>query len=799
LSQTLRVVGLAGAVLVLFLVGWDMFQHARAAALVSESAEPGPPGFRQKLSGIGFVDTAFRGRINIVAEKRVPQDSGTTLFVPRFRVEGDDPSPLADGVSMTLAVIDSLDAEPGQPTRTAFTVVTPKSWMPLDESADRFTFDMEKLWQLEQPVLTMPDFTEGRSLVLETEHADLDPSSDQVFGRGPFTMTSGNLRLEGSDLFFDPNVSRVEFQPLDGVLSWRIQGNDGTVYRGECDGPGAFFPGEDGGYRLELYAIEEVQSWFPAESAMPGKLLTKDLTIELVADAEGSWRPNRATADGPTDWTGNTLHMLGANSIIAWDNTGKLQDLTVLGPVRVEPHDRSFDWASSDGFARYTPLTDSVKLEENVVAKHNRGTLYGDWAELAPEKWLVGGKVTANGVDGSGSADLLESDRDGNWYLTGHAELRPFETDVEWLRSPVIHFTESGLVETNATFTTKAIIDDQELFARGNSFHSSMVAGATSLLPDVRRSNAHGDLEVIYQGRTLFGEHLFQTGDHSFEMTGDPARGKRVHGTYLLDHYEAQLDCGRRVWDGANVEVQQSPVVSLPAAALHLSGDRVLVYADVIRQDSATGIWQLIDNVKLGGAMKGAGAKAVLIPDDRLELQASDRFREGHNETAWLEGILDNGALFQGRGEVLRYHSDGRLAIDRQAFASYQATGKESPAQLFGDRLEFGETSGWAEGHARFLSAEISGSADRVDWTRMGLEEHLLVLVGNALLQRETVEARGPRIELDTRASTITSIGAEGLPARLRAADGRRMVGKWLRYNLDSGLFDSRGAQFETD
>jgi hypothetical protein len=240
-------------------------------------------------------------------------------------------------------------------------------------------------------------------------------------------------------------------------------------------------------------------------------------------------------------------------------------------------------------------------------------------------------------------------------------------------------------------------------------------------------------------------------------------------------------------------------MVSLPAAALHLSGDRVLVYADQIRQDAATGTWELIDNVRLGGAMKGAGAKAVLIPDDRLELQAEDRFREGHNETAWLEGTLENGALFQGRGEVLRYHSDGRLAIDRQAFASYQAVGKESPAQLFGERLEFGETSGWAEGDARFLSDELSGSADRVDWTRVDLENHLLVLVGNALLQRETVEARGPRIELDTRASTITSIGAEDLPARLRAADGRRMIGKWLRYNLDSGLFDSRGAQFETD
>lgn len=799
MNRGLRFVGLGGAALVVFWVGLNMFHHARAAALVSHSADPGPPGFLQKLRGVGVFEIAFRGPINLVAEKRVPQDHGTTLFVPRFRVVGDDPKPLADGVAMSAVVIDSLDAEPGRTTRTVFTVVAPEAWMPLDESADRFTFDMEKLWQLEKPVLTMPEFTEGRSLVLETEHADLDPSTDQVFGRGPFTMTSGNLQLQGADLFFDPSLSRVEFQPLDGVLSWIIRGNDGTSYRGECDGPGAFFPGKNGGYRLELYALEEVQSWFPAESAMPGKLLTKDLSIELVPDAQGSWRPDRATADGPTDWTGQSLHMLGASSIVAWDSLGVLHDLTVLGPVRVEPHDRSFDWASSDGFARYTPETDTVRLEDHVVAKHNRGILKGDWAELAPHKWLVGGHVAADGDDGSGSADLLESDRAGNWFLTGNAELIPHESDVQWLRSPAIHFTEDGLVETNVTFTTKAVIDNEDLYARGDSFISLMEHGATSLQPDVRRTNANGNLQVTYQGRTLVGEHLQQTGEKSFEMRGDPARNKRVHGTYQLDNYEAQLDCGLLIWDGTQVEVLQSPMVSLPAAALHLSGDRVLIYADQIRQDAATGTWELIDHVRLGGAMTGEGARAILIPDERLELQAGTRFRDGRNETAWLAGALEDGALFQGRGEVLRYHSDGKLAIDRQAFASYQGAGKESAAELYAENLEFREDSGWAEGNARFLSTDLTGSADRMDWTRLEDDKHLLLLVGDAVLRRDMVEARGPHIELDTRASTITSIGAANLPARLRADDGRRMIGEWLRYNLDSGLFDSRGAQFEAD
>ncbi|MDP7061505.1 MAG: hypothetical protein QF489_01050 [Planctomycetota bacterium] len=799
MNRNLRITGLAGAGLVLGLVGLDMFQHARAVARVSESAEESPKGFRQKMTGVGDVYTAFRGPISILAEKRIPEPSGTAIYVPRFRVQGVDPSPLADGVSMTETHVDSLEAEPGKPVRTNFTVVSPKAWMPLDEGADRFTFSMKQLWQLEQPRLTMPNFTEGRELVLEAAHADLDPETDQVFGRGPFTMTSGNLRLEGADLFFDPNMSRVEFQPLDGVLSWKIRGQDGVVYRGECDGPGAFFPGENGGYRLELYAIDQVRSWFPDESIMPGTLLTKDLTLELLPNEEGSWRPHRATADGPTDWTGDTLHMLGTSSIVAWDATGNLQDLTVIGPVNVEPHDRSFEWASADGFGRYTPLTDSVRLEDKVVAKHERGTLKGDWAELAPEKWLVGGSVTAVGIDGSGSSDLLESDRQGNWWLTGNAELRPQETDVEWLRSPMIHFTEDGLVETGATFQAKANIDGKPLLARGNSFRSRLEAGATSLQPDVRRTKADGNLEVIYEGRTLTGEHLIQTGDKSFQMTGNPAKGKRVSGTYQLEDYMAELDCGLLTWDGVQVDFLQSPMVSLPAAALQLSGGRVLVYADRISQDAASGAWDLVDNVRLGGAMRGEGSRAILIPDDRLELLAEDRFRGGKNETAWLEGTLENGSAFRGRGEILRYHSDGRIAIERQAFASYQGKDNDAPAELYGERLEFSEGSGWAEGEARFLSDELRGFANRIDWTRFEEDQHVLVLVGKALLQREAVEAHGPRIEMDTRASTITSIGTKDSPARLRAADGRRMIGDWVRYNLDSGLFDSRGAEFETD
>ena len=783
--------------MVLLWVGLDMLQIAQVTARASDAAEPGPPGFIQKLAGIGDVETSFRGRTVLVAEDRQPMPDGRSRFIPRYRVEGLDPEPVADGAAMDTVVIHSLEAPAGDSAHTSFTVTAPRAWMPLDSEADSLTFDMQSLWQLESPIFEMPDFTDGHPLRLEADHADLDPAEDLIFGRGPFTMTSGNLSLTGSDLFFDPQLSRVEFQPLDGVLRWSILGADGAVYSGECDGPGAFFPEEGGGYRLELHAIDRVSSFFPKESAMPGRLQTRDLALTLQPSADGRWQPASAEADGPTYWSGQTLHMDGAHSFIRWDDAGEMQDLTVFGPVRVEPTDRSFDWASAEKLACFTPADESVRMEGAVSAKHERGILKGDWANLAPQFWRVGGQVRADGLDGSGSSDLLETDRQGNWWLTGDAELRPLETDVEWLRSPLIHFTEDGLVRTDATFSMLAVVDGEPLMASGNGFESRMMPGPNSLSPDVRRTQAEGDLQVDYLGHRLNGHRLTQTGEKTFEVTAE--RGGRVNGSYDFEGHQALLDCGHLKWTDGAVEVLKTPRIQLPAEAMNLQGEMVEIHAKRMLQDNETGAWHLLEDVRFGGALKGDGHEALVIPRVQMRLDAEPRLRDGKPATAWISGVLENGATFTGRGETLTYFADSRLAIDRQAFASYQGVDEDQPIELYGDFLEFREDQGWARGSARFTSPDLTGHADRLDWTRQDDEESLLILVGNARLLRQTVEALGPRIELDTRAGTMTSIGNRDHPARLRAADGRNMVGDWLRYNLNTGLFDSRGANFDTD
>lgn len=793
MNRGLRLLGIGGAGLTLALVAFDLQQHAAASASIESGTESPPPGFRQRLRGLGWTEISFQGSVEMEAEKSFPQEDGSTVSVPSYKVIGKDPVPLSEGMKLVDASIQTLDA-----ARSRFSVNSPNTWIPLVQDRSRFAFDMERLWQLEDPVFEMPDFHDGRALRIETTHADLDPATDQVFGRGPFLLVSGDLQLEGSDIFFDPATSRVEFQPLDGLLRWSIRAADGATYRGSSDGPGSFSPSEDGGYRLEFHAREEVRTLFPADSEMPGTLLTRDMTLHLLPDGEGSWRPAEASAEGPTDWRGEILAMQGADSEVVWSEQGVLEHLTVQGPVEVQPLDESFEWASADGLARFTPKDDRVRLEDTVMAKHGRGLLSGDWAELSPTQWRVGGNVMAAGEEGLAMADLLETDRQGNWLLSGGAEIRPKEGQVEWVRSPEIGFDEKGHVFTEAGFQLLATVDEQPLRASGERLDSRLEKGRSASDPQVRRTDAFGDLFVEHQGRQLRGATLEQTGEKSFRLSEDVSSGKRVTGAASIGETPVALDCGRLSWDGLQVTIEGEPRIEIPAASLGLAGDQVVIEARRILQFAETGTWELRDQVRCSGALVGEGSRATWIQDQELQLLAEGLGADRKTRTAFLEGTLEDGRWFAARGVDIRYLSSERLAIKEQGYLAFHQLDAEERSELWGDRIELGETSGWAEGDARFQADGVTGSAARIDWARYPEEGDFVVLEGDAQLGRGAMFAKGPHLEVDTRVDTITSIGTDDLPATLRAEDGRTAVGDWLRYHLSSGRFESRGARFES-
>lgn len=793
LNRGLRLIGIAGAALTLAFVAVDLRKHAAASASIGAGTEDPPPGFRQRLRGLGWTEISFQGSVEMEAEKRFPQEDGSTITKPSYKVVGRDPVPLSEGMQLVEASIQTLGA-----ARSVFSVNSPNTWIPLVQDQARFAFDMERLWQLEDPVFEMPDFHEGRALRIETTHADLDPATDQVFGRGPFLLVSGDLRLEGADIFFDPATSRVEFQPLDGLLSWSIKSADGFTYRGSSDGPGAFAPSDEGGYRLEFHADKEVRTLFPADSAMPGTLLTRDMTLKLLPDGEGSWRPAEAFAEGPTDWRGTTLAMQGTDSQVVWATSGALQHLTVQGPVEVQPLDDSFDWASADGLARFTPGEDKVRLEDTVMAKHPRGLLSGDWAEMSPTLWRVGGNVMAAGDEGLAMGDLLTTDRQGNWKLVGNAEIRPKEGQVDWVRSPEIRFDEKGHVFTDTGFTLLATVDEQPLHASGDHLDSRMEKGRSSSDPQVRRTHAQGNLFVEHQGRQLRGATLEQTGDKSFRLAEDVSSGKRVTGSASVGETPAALDCGRLSWDGQQVTIEGEPRIDVPAESLGLAGDMVTIRARRILQFAETGAWELRDDVRCSGALQGQGSRATWLVDQELQLLAEGLDANRKTRTASLEGVLEDGRRFAARGVDIRYLHTERLAINQDGYLSFRQADAEQASELWGDQIELGETSGWALGHARFQADGVVGSADRIDWTRYPEQGDFLVLEGEAQLGRDNMFAKGPHLEVDTRVDTITCIGTDDLPATLRAEDGRTAVGEWLRYHLDSGRFESRGARFES-
>lgn len=799
MNRGLRLFGLSGAALTLLWVAVDLQRHAEESAALGIDDEKPPPGFRQRMRGLGWTEISFKGHVEMEAEKRLPQDDGSVLVLPSYKVTGSDPVPLGEGMRLGESIIRAPDDDLTDDKDTSFVVTSPKAWIPLVQDQERFAFEMDRLWQLEDPVFEMADFHEGSPLRIETAHADLDPETDQIFGRGPFLLVSGDLRLEGSDIFFDPQTSRVEFQPLDGELRWKISDQHGAVFQGSSDGPGSLSEAAgDESFDLEFHAIEQARTVFPAESVMPGVLLTRDMTLHLVPSAEGGWRPSGANALGPTSWQGDTLKMIGADSEVLWKENGDLDFLTVLGPVVVTPLDDSFDWASASKFARFQPKSEVVRLEGQVEAKHDRGLLTGDWAELGPDQWEVGGSVIANGDEGIAEGDLLHTDRKGNWTLSGNAEIQPQEGPVDWVRSPKIHFNERGRVFSDAGFTLQATVDGKPLFASGDRLESKLERGRSANDSPVRRTSADGNLYVRHQGRELRGAKLEQTDEKAFRLLGDLTKKIRVTGNAVVNETSIAFDCGRLTWSGSGVTMEGAPLIELDAATLGLQGDVIQIRARKIMQHEAEGVWELRDDVSLSGALVGSGDRVLWEPGKALKFFSEGRDSDGLDKLAFMQGTLEDGQEFQARGEHIEYAEQGRLAVRQQAYLALQRPGDTAPNELWGDEVELGEASGWAIGGARFQTAESHGSAHRIDWTRYPGLGDLVILEKDAVIARGNILASGPHLEVDTRVGTITSIGAENLPAKLRAEDGRTAVGDWLRYHLDSGRFESRGARFES-
>ncbi|MDA0667319.1 MAG: hypothetical protein O3A95_03915 [Planctomycetota bacterium] len=798
MNRGLRLFGISGAALTLLWVAVDLQRHVEESASLGAGDEKPPPGFRQRMRGLGWTEISFKGHVEMEAEKRFPQEDGSVLVMPSYKVTGSDPIPLGEGMRLGESIIRSPDDDLADGKDTSFVVTSPKAWIPLVQGQERFAFDMDRLWQLEDPVFEKADFHKGSPLRIETAHADLDPETDQIFGRGPFLLVSGDLRLEGSDIFFDPETSRVEFQPLDGELRWNIRDQHGAVFQGFSDGPGSFSENSAEGFSLEFHAIEQARTVFPAESVMPGILLTRDMTLHLVPSAEGGWLPAGANALGPTNWQGDTLKMVGADSEVVWKDNGDLDFLTVLGPVTVTPLDDSFDWASANNFARFRPKSEVVRLEGQVKAKHGRGLLTGDWAELGPDQWEVGGSVVADGDEGIAQGDLLHTDRKGNWTLSGGAEIQPQEGQVDWLRSPEIHFNEKGRVYTDAGFTLQATVDEKPLFASGDQLDSKLERGRSANDEPVRRTSADGNLYVRHQGRELRGAKLEQTDEKAFRILGDPVSKTRVTGNAVINETPIALDCGRLSWNGTEVTIEDAPLIEVDAATLGLQGDVIQIRARKIMQHEAEGVWELRDDVILSGALVGSGDRVFWEPGNALKFFSERRDSNGQDKLAFMQGTLEDGREIQARGEHIEYDDQGRLSVHHQAYLAMRRPSDTAPNELWGDEVELGETSGWAIGNARFQTAESRGSAHRIDWTRDPNLGDLVVLEKDAVITRGNILASGPHLEVDTRVGTITAIGAENLPAKLRAEDGRTAVGDWLRYHLDSGRFESRGARFES-
>ena len=122
MRHNLRLLGFAVIVATLMLLVADLLRHAVAVSGVNAKAKASPAGFTHDLSGTGKITTAFAGRVTMIAEEIDEAENGGRSRTPRYRVEGDDPTPSNEGMALSTSVIVSSDS--GDASKAAFRAVS---------------------------------------------------------------------------------------------------------------------------------------------------------------------------------------------------------------------------------------------------------------------------------------------------------------------------------------------------------------------------------------------------------------------------------------------------------------------------------------------------------------------------------------------------------------------------------------------------------------------------------------------------------------------------------------------------
>jgi hypothetical protein len=755
-TSLLRILGIFGIVVTMLLLVRDVLRHRDIPEPLPIAAAP-HDGFPIPLADLGQVELTMVGASGWTVFDDVVLEDGSISRRPRWKITGMNPKPDSSGILVSDAILESRS-----PDSKGFVLRTPRLWIPTVAGPSGPTPDKTKRWLLDAPVIEVAEMFEGRAARIESESAELDPRDDKVYGGGHFVLNSGSLRLEGSELLFDPRSQRVDFSPHEGAVSWRLEHPDGGAVSGRSDGGGFMEPVGPDLARVRFDAAEEVVTSLGESS----ELRTRDLDLLLASGAGDSWVPLRADAAAPTRWQDADRLLIGRASALEFDAQGEPRSLEVGGPVRVFPGDGSFDWATARGGAWFDPSRESVYLHGGFAAQRGASLIQGGWARLESGRLRAGGGIWAIGAQGTARAQSLRELPNGRWLAEQEARFYPTDSQLQEIVAPSIAFDENGDVEIVDGFLATGIQEGKPAIFSGQQLRSRVVG-------EGRRSHADGDLKIERAGVSLHAERMRQVGAEQLQLFGDP-----LHGTLRLENGEAQIECGRADWRAGALTMRRAPRMTAPAAALGLAGTEVQLRATEMTLD-ADGGWALMEKVEFTGDLVGSADEAHWTPGKQISLISWAGI-------ATFTGERLDGTRFHAEAGTLNLSEAGRFLLDKNALVRLRRSTDSVESVLRGDHVEGDLDSGSATGGASIESPEGNGSAQRIEWRRVGAVEEQrydLHLIGAARLSRDGMSAQGDRIDFDSATGDLIVAGRPDRPAVIELADGQRATGTQLRYN----------------
>lgn len=763
----------------------------------SEPLGESPDGFPWPTRGLGEISLGMEGRFLLDLEERV--ESGDRADrVPQMSLAGTDPRPRDEGMVLRDAEIRSF-GDGDQQGVVRVQVDAPEAWVPMSVAADGTReLDRTQPWRFREPVVVLPGVGGSQDFVLETDEAELDPVTNEIYCPGPFLLRSAGLRFQGRGLRMTPEADTVRFGEIDGRLSWELDLPEGGMLRGATDNGGELSLLSETEALLVMRASEQCWLELPEEAGLPGRLETSGFLLSLFTppQAEASegeaevdardapWAPRHLDGEGETFWFSPTQVLLGGTSAVDWNDSGDMLGLLIDGPILARAIEPASGWNTARGGAHLDADTKELSLWDRVTARTANASVYTDLARVDGEENLFAeGELVVATAQGLSFANGLESSREEESLWLSEVIGFPVTPEVDRIQAPRMRADADQAAEIPADFVLSGQLDGEAWNFEGASLSSRLDSAGRQVA--TARGGVHGTIgEAKWTGETL------NLREGRFALKGAPCTVEMPleSGGFALGHAEtATLAQGV-------LRLYGQPQVRVPAASVGLAGEFVTISARQVERQ-ADGRWTFDHDIRFDGACLGEARRAEWWPDGRFRI-------ERNRDDEILIAQLEDGSVAKIHARVIEGKPDGPLSMSSELDLRLQRSEQEPEARVQGTRAEFRQDGGTIEGPVQFEQGVRTASAQRVEWEGdPTLGPYVVYLQGNAAFAAPEGEGKAHRMRYDSAEDALELFRGRR-PAWLLLQGTRDLTADWIRAIVGERLIESRNGRVtphETD